>query len=81
MTGELTLRGQVLPVGGIKEKVLAARRAQIKEVILPWENRRDVQDIPEAYVKGMQFHFVKTLDEVIDIALLDAKVKGALKIK
>jgi ATP-dependent Lon protease len=81
MTGELTLRGQVLPVGGIKEKVLAARRAQIKEVILPYENRRDVQEIPEAYVKGLEFHFVKTLDEVVSIALLDAKVKGALKIK
>ena len=69
MTGEITLRGQVLPVGGIKEKVLAAKRAGIKEVILCWQNERDVSDINEEFIAGMTFHYVKTMSQVLDIAL------------
>jgi ATP-dependent Lon protease len=69
MTGEITLRGQVLPVGGIKEKVLAAKRAGIKELILCWQNERDVADINVEFIKGMQFHYVRTMQQVLDIAL------------
>jgi ATP-dependent Lon protease len=69
MTGEITLRGQVLPVGGIKEKVLAAKRAGIKELILCWQNERDVADINAEFIKGMQFHYVRTMQQVLDIAL------------
>jgi ATP-dependent Lon protease len=69
MTGEITLRGQVLPVGGIKEKVLAAKRAGIKEVILCWQNERDVSEINADFIKGMQFHYVRTLHQVLEIAL------------
>jgi ATP-dependent Lon protease len=69
MTGEITLRGQVLPVGGIKEKVLAAKRAGIKEVILCWQNERDVSDINGEFIKGMQFHYVRNMQQVLDIAL------------
>lgn len=70
MTGEITLRGQVLPVGGIKEKILAAKRAGIKEVILCWQNEKDVQEINSQYIKGMKFHYVKTMQQVLDLALL-----------
>jgi ATP-dependent Lon protease len=70
MTGEITLRGQVLPVGGIKEKILAAKRAGIKEVVLCWQNEKDVQEINSLYIKGMKFHFVKTMQQVLDLALL-----------
>lgn len=69
MTGEITLRGQVLPVGGIKEKVLAAKRAGIKEIVLCWQNEKDIREIDSAYVKGLTFHFVKTMQQVLDIAL------------
>lgn len=69
MTGEITLRGRVLPVGGIKEKVLAAKRFGMKELILCQENEKDVEEINKSYVKGMQFHFVKTVEEVLEIAL------------
>ncbi|MCB0396501.1 MAG: endopeptidase La [Flavobacteriales bacterium] len=69
MTGEITLRGVVLPVGGIKEKLLAAKRANIKDIILPEENRKDVAEIPEKYLKGLKFHFVKRMEEVLAIAL------------
>ena len=69
MTGEITLRGAVLPVGGIKEKILAARRAGIREVILCWQNEKDVTEINAGYVKGIQFHYVKTMQQVLDIAL------------
>ncbi|MFT3747800.1 MAG: endopeptidase La [Agriterribacter sp.] len=69
MTGEITLRGQVLPVGGIKEKVLAAKRAGMKEVILCWQNEKDVQEINSDYIKGIKFHYVKTMQQVLDIAL------------
>lgn len=75
MTGEITLRGKVLPVGGIKEKVLAARRAGINEVILSARNRRDINEIDEQYVKGLTVHYVETVDEVLDLALLKEKVK------
>jgi ATP-dependent Lon protease len=69
MTGEITLRGQVLPVGGIKEKILAAKRAGIKEVILCRQNEKDVQEINSTYIKGMKFHYVKTMQEVLELAL------------
>ena len=69
MTGEITLRGQVLPVGGIKEKILAAKRAGIKEVILCWQNEKDIQEINPLYIKGMKFHFVKTMQQVLEAAL------------
>jgi len=69
MTGEITLRGQVLPVGGIKEKVLAAKRAGLKEVILCWQNEKDIDDIDSTYIKGLKFHYVKTMQQVLDLAL------------
>ncbi len=69
MTGELSLTGKVLPVGGIKEKVLAAKRAGIKEIILPWQNEKDLKEVPERHRKGMRFHPVKHFDEVLSIAL------------
>ncbi|HOO98571.1 MAG TPA: endopeptidase La [Bacteroidales bacterium] len=74
MTGEITLRGKVLPVGGIKEKILAAKRSSIRELILSEENRKDVEDIKEIYIKGLKFHYVKTIMEVLDLALLKQKV-------
>lgn len=70
MTGEITLRGQVLPVGGIKEKILAAKRAGIKEVILCWQNEKDIRDINPDYIKGLKFNYVKEMDQVLEIALL-----------
>jgi ATP-dependent Lon protease len=69
MTGEITLRGQVLPVGGIKEKVLAARRAGLKEIVMCWQNERDIKEIEPAFIKGLNFHYVKTMQQVLDIAL------------
>ncbi|MGV6860986.1 MAG: endopeptidase La [Putridiphycobacter sp.] len=80
MTGEITLRGAVLPVGGIKEKILAAKRANIKEIILSQKNRKDIEDIKPKYLKGLKFHYVKTMDEVLKIALLKEKVKSPKKI-
>lgn len=77
MTGEITLRGKVLPVGGIKEKILAAKRADIKEIILCEDNRKDIEEILPDYIKGMQFHFVKEMSEVVELALTQQKVKGA----
>lgn len=77
MTGEITLRGKVLPVGGIKEKILAAKRARIKEIILCDENRKDILEIKEEYLKGLTFHYVSDMSEVIAIALTDQKVKNA----
>ncbi|MBD0332078.1 MAG: endopeptidase La [Chitinophagaceae bacterium] len=71
MTGEITLRGQVLPVGGIKEKVLAAKRAGLKEVILCWQNEKDVQEINPAYIDGVRFHYVKNMSQIIELALHD----------
>tara|TARA_B100000809_G_scaffold263327_1_gene316318 strand:- start:906 stop:3350 length:2445 start_codon:yes stop_codon:yes gene_type:complete len=80
MTGEITLRGRVLPVGGIKEKILAAKRAEIKEIILSEDNRKDIEEINERYLKGLTFHYVATMLEVVDLALTNQKVKAALKI-
>ncbi len=80
MTGEITLRGKVLPVGGIKEKILAAKRSGIKEIILSEENRKDIEEISAIYLKGLTFHYVKTIKDVWDIALTNQKVPNALKI-
>ncbi len=80
MTGELTLSGKVLPVGGIKEKILAAKRAGIKEIVLSEENRKDVEEIKEIYRKDLTFHYVRTMEEVLDIALLKEKVEKPVKI-
>jgi len=74
MTGELTLRGKVLPVGGIKEKILAAKRAGIKEIIMCRKNKRDIDEIDAMYIKGLQINYVETVDLVLDIALLKDKV-------
>jgi ATP-dependent Lon protease len=78
MTGEITLRGRVLPVGGIKEKILAAKRANIKEIILCRSNQKDILEIKEDYIRDLQFHYVSDMREVISLALLDEKVKNAL---
>ena len=80
MTGEITLRGKVLPVGGIKEKILAAKRASIKEIIVSEENRKDVEDIKEIYIRGLKFHYVETIMGVLELALLQQKVKNPKKI-
>lgn len=80
MTGEITLRGKVLPVGGIKEKILAAKRARVKELILCNENKRDILEIKEEYLKGLTFHYVNEMSEVIDIAITDEAVKNAKKL-
>jgi ATP-dependent Lon protease len=80
MTGEITLRGQVLAVGGIKEKILAARRANIKEIILSEDNRRDIDDINPNYIKGLKFHYVQKMSEVLEIALTGQKVKDPLQV-
>ena len=74
MTGEITLRGKVLPVGGIKEKILAAKRAGIKELILCSKNRRDIEEIDEKYIKGLIIHYVETVSDVLEIALMAQKV-------
>jgi len=81
MTGEITLRGDVLPVGGIKEKILAAKRAKIKEIILCEKNRKDVEDINQDYLKGLTFHYVTKMDQVLELALTKTKVKNPLAIK
>jgi ATP-dependent Lon protease len=78
MTGEITLRGKVLPVGGIKEKILAAKRSGIKEIVLSGKNRRDIDEIEKHYIKGLTFHFVDSVDDVLRIALLKEKVKQPL---
>ena len=79
MTGEITLRGKVLPVGGIKEKILAAKRSGIKEIVLSARNKRDIAEIEKQYIKGLLFHYVDTVDDVLKIALLKDKVKKPLK--
>lgn len=81
MTGEITLRGKVLPVGGIKEKILAAKRAGIKEIILSETNKKDLEEIKEVYIKGLKFHFVDTIQQVLELALLESKVDNPLKIE
>ena len=80
MTGEITLRGKVLPVGGIKEKILAAKRAKLNEVILSVRNEPDVNEINEKYIKGLKFHYVNEMSEVIDIALTNKRVKNPKKL-
>ena len=80
MTGEITLRGKVLPVGGIKEKILAAKRAGITDIILSEQNKKDLEEIKEIYLKGLNFHFVHTIMDVLDFALLKTKVDKPLKI-
>ncbi|MBD3580890.1 endopeptidase La [Flavobacterium selenitireducens] len=77
MTGEITLRGKVLPVGGIKEKILAAKRAGIKEIILCHENKQDIDDIKAEYLDGLEFHYVKEMSEVVKLAVTDTKAKNA----
>ena len=79
MTGEITLRGKVLPVGGVKEKILAARRAGVKEIILCVKNRKDVEEVPKNYIKDLTFHYVDQIDEVLAIALLPEKVNNAIQ--
>lgn len=78
MTGEITLRGRVLPVGGIKEKILAAKRANIKELILSESNRKDIEEIRQDYLKGLTFHFVEDMKEVVELAVLNQKVKNPI---
>jgi ATP-dependent Lon protease len=80
LTGEITLRGKVLPVGGIKEKILAAKRASIKEIILSEENRKDVEDIKEIYIHGLKFSYVKSIMDVLELSLLKQKVRNPKKI-
>jgi ATP-dependent Lon protease len=79
MTGEITLRGKVLPVGGIKEKILAAKRSGIKEIALSVKNKRDIDEIEQHYLKGLVFHFVENVDEVVNVALTRDKVKVPMK--
>ncbi len=79
MTGEITLRGKVLPVGGIKEKILAAKRAGITEIVLSADNRKDVEEIKDLYVKGLVFHYVETILDVVKYAILDERVNDAIE--
>ncbi len=80
MTGEITLRGKVLPVGGVKEKILAAKRAKITDIILSVENEKDITEINDKYISGLNFHYVNRMIEVLDYALLDEKVENAVKV-
>lgn len=80
MTGEITLRGKVLPVGGIKEKILAAKRARIKEILLSADNKRDIDEIKPEYLKGLTFHYVSDMKEVVDIAITSKKVVNYKKL-
>ena len=80
MTGEITLRGKVLPVGGIKEKILAAKRAGITDIILSSENRKDIEDINERYVKGLTFHYVTSVADVVKIAITDERADNAIEL-
>ena len=77
MTGEITLRGKVLPVGGIKEKILAAKRANITDIIIALENKRDIDEIKPEYLEGLTFHYVTEMSDVIKIAITKEKVKNA----
>ena len=77
MTGEITLRGKVLPVGGIKEKILAAKRSKIKEIILCENNLKDIEEINKKYLKGLTFHYVNEMREVIKYAITDQNVRHA----
>jgi len=77
MTGEITLRGKVLPVGGIKEKILAAKRSKIKEIILCQENKKDIEEINPKYLRGLKFHYVSEMHEVIGLAVTSQNVVNA----
>ena len=79
MTGEITLTGKVLPIGGLKEKALAAMRMNIKTIIIPWKNRKDLEEIPEEYRAKLTFIPVKTIDEVLEVALIGWKEKKKKK--
>jgi ATP-dependent Lon protease len=79
MTGEITLRGKVLPVGGIREKILAAKRAGIKHIILCQDNKKDIEEIPAIYLNGLDFHYVNTVMDVLDYALLKEMVSNPIK--
>ena len=79
MTGEITLRGKVLPVGGIKEKILAAKRAGITDIIMCQENEKDINEIPAIYLKGVNFHYVENVQDVWNFALTDELVENPLK--
>ena len=79
MTGEITLRGKVLPVGGIKEKILAAKRAGITDIVMCKENQKDIEEIPEKYRIGVDFHYVENVQQVWDFALTDEKVDNAVE--
>ena len=81
MTGEITLRGKVLPVGGIKEKILAAKRAGITDIILCEDNRKDIEEIDEMYIRGLTFHYVTTILDVLDFALLKEQVERPIQFK
>jgi ATP-dependent Lon protease len=81
MTGEITLRGRVIPVGGVKEKILAAKRASIREIILAEENRNDIEQIKARYLKGLTFRYVRTIQDVLDLALMKQKIKDPLNIE
>jgi ATP-dependent Lon protease len=78
MTGEITLRGRVLAVGGIKEKILAAKRAGIKEIILCIDNKKDIEDIKKEYIKDLKFHYVEQMIDVVKLALLKEKVSNPI---
>ena len=78
MTGEITLRGKVLPVGGIKEKILAAKRAGITDIVMCKDNRKDIEEIPEMYLKGVNFHYVENVQDVWQFALTDEKVDNPI---
>ena len=80
MTGEITLRGKVLPVGGIKEKMLAARRANLTDIILSKENRKDIEEIKADYIEGLTFHYIDEMSEIRNLALLDDRVNNPLKL-
>ena len=80
MTGEITLRGKVLPVGGIKEKILAAKRAGITDIVLSEENRKDIEEINERYLQGVNFHFVENVMDVLAFALLEEKAPFSFKL-
>lgn len=80
MTGEITLRGKVLPVGGIKEKILAAKRAGITDIIMCKDNRKDIEEIPAIYLKGVSFHYVENIQDVWDIALTKELVDNPINL-
>jgi|ERR1035438_7014477 ATP-dependent Lon protease len=80
MTGEITLRGKVMPVGGIREKILAAKRANISDIILSVENRKDIEEIKPDYIKGLNFHYIEEMKEINTLALLTEKVANPVSI-